>query len=69
MTHSTISDVSLAMAELFCDQCIGESSGHMAMIPNNPTLDAMAKAHGVMNKEQFAEFLRACADWLDGGGR
>jgi hypothetical protein len=49
--------VSEPVATFFMDQCIGETSGHMAMIPNNPVLDGLITAHGVKNKKDFAAFL------------
>ena len=56
--------VSEPMAELFMDQCMGETSGHMAMIPNNPTLYGLCKAHRIKNKEDFARFLSQVASQL-----
>ena len=56
--------VSEPMAELFMEQCVGETSGHMAMIPNNPTLYGLCKAHRIENKADFALFLRQVADKL-----
>ena len=55
-------------ALLFYEQCLGESNGHMAMIPNNPVIQSIATAHGIKTKEDFACFLREVADYLDGGG-
>ena len=49
--------VSEPVAEYFMDQCIGETSGHMAMIPNNPVLAGLCKAHRVESKDDFAKFL------------
>ena len=67
--------VSLAMSELFYEQCAGTTSGHMAMIPNSPILFGITAAqcgnpvgHNAASKEDFAAFLRDAADWLDGGG-
>ena len=56
--------VSEPMAELFMDQCMGETPGHMAMIPNNPTLYGLCKAQRIRGKEDFARFLRQVADKL-----
>ena len=50
--------VSEPVAEFFMDQCIGETSGHMAMIPNNTILSGLCKAHRVNDKPQFAAFLQ-----------
>ena len=62
-------DINNEMAELFYEQCCGESAGHMAMIPNSPILKSIAKVHGIKNQEHFAVFLREVANWLDGGGQ
>ena len=57
--------VSEAMAELFYDQCAGDSNGHMATIPNSPILNSILIAHKARDtKAQFAEFLREVADQL-----
>jgi hypothetical protein len=56
--------VSEPMAELFMTQCMGEVAGHMAMIPNNPTLYGLCKAHRINDKDDFARFLRQVADQL-----
>lgn len=49
--------VSEPVAEFFMDQCMGESTGHMAMIPNNAVLFGLTSAHRVKSKEDFAKFL------------
>lgn len=57
--------VSKEMADLFYDQCVGSTDGHMAAIPNSPVLWSIAvanNAHGT--KEQFADFLYGIADRL-----
>lgn len=64
-----IDSVSHSMAKLFYDQCFGTTDGHMAAIPNNPVLNSIVVASGVRTQEQFADFIREVADWLDGGGR
>ena len=62
-------EVSEGVAKFFKDQIVGETSGHMAMIPNNPTLYGLALAHKADNSDaDFAKFLREIADWIDGGG-
>lgn len=59
------------MAKLFMDQCIGEYSGHMSMIPYNPTLRSIFTACGIDScdskekQKQFVEVLRKFADSLD----
>ena len=69
-------NVSEGVANFFKDQLFGTSDGHMATIPNNPTLRALMIAHGISEQSskedadhKIAEFLRECADWIDGGGR
>ena len=57
--------VSEPVAEYFMEQCMGETSGHMAMIPNNPTLFGLCKAHRINSKEHFAAFLRDVANELE----
>lgn len=56
--------VSEAVATYFYEQVCGMYSGHMAGIPNNPVLYGLAKAHRVDTHEDFARFLRQCADQL-----
>ena len=56
--------VSKPMAKLFMDLCMGESSGHMAMIPNNPVLFAMCKSHNIYDEDDFSRFLRMVANQL-----
>lgn len=61
-------EVSKGVAVFFKDQIIGTHSGHMAELPNNPTLYGLSIAHGVyQSTEDFCSFLRAVADQLDGG--
>jgi len=40
------------------EQCIGESAGHMSMIPNSPILSALCKAHREDSKDRYASFLQ-----------
>jgi len=54
--------VSREMAVFFMEQCIGETNGQMAAIPNNPGL---CIAHKVDNMPKFIDLLRAMADELD----
>ena len=56
--------VSEPAAEFFMDQCMGESNGHIAMVPNNPVLFGLCKAHRIHDKTQFAAFLLQVADKL-----
>jgi len=56
--------VSEPVAEYFMDQCMGETSGHMALIPNNAVLFGLCKAHRINSKENFAAFLRDVANEL-----
>ena len=56
--------VNKEMAQLFYEQCCGETCGHMSMIPNSPILSSIAKVHNVKNQDMFAEFLRLVADHL-----
>ena len=64
-----------ALAEFFYEQCAGTTSGHMALIPNNPVIFGLVRAvtgtsdncHAASQTE-FAELLRDMADFLDGGG-
>jgi len=61
--------VSESVSKFFKDQVIGSHNGHMSLLPNNPTLQGLAMAHGAdKSDEDFAKFLRAVADWIDGGG-
>ena len=57
-------ETSKPMAILFYELCAGETSGHMAMIPNNPTLYGLCRAHGVVTQKDFAEMLKAIANEL-----
>ena len=56
--------VSDAMAILFKDQCMGETSGHMAMIPNNPVLFGICTAHNIKTDKDFSDFLKQVAEKL-----
>jgi hypothetical protein len=60
------------LAKFFYEQCAGTTSGHMAMIPNNPTMFALVKAHSgrddnhyAATQTEFSEMLRQMADALD----
>ena len=57
--------VSEPVAYFFYEQCAGESNGHMSMIPNNPVLSGLCKAHAIHTKEDFSRFLRQVADSLE----
>jgi uncharacterized protein YfdQ (DUF2303 family) len=60
-------NVSKEMARLFMNQCVGEHSGHMSMIANNPTLRAMVMCHidgNAISENEFAEFLLKAAEQL-----
>lgn len=62
-------DVSKGVAIYFKEQLVGETSGHMAAIPNNPVLRGLLMAHDASDSDaSLAIFLRECADWIDGGG-
>ena len=37
-------EVSIEIARLFKDQCVGQYNGHMAAIPHNPVLASIFKA-------------------------
>lgn len=56
--------VSKETAEHFMELCAGSHSGHMANIPNNPSLMVFCQAHGLStsngfpNRRDFAHFLR-----------
>jgi hypothetical protein len=56
--------VSEPMAEFFYTQCVGKYDGHMAAIPNNPTIFGVCEAHRVYSRDDFARFLRGVADAL-----
>jgi len=60
--------VSGAVAEFFMNQCVGESNGHMALIPNNPVLYGLCKAHGVETPKDFAAFLQDIVNNIDREG-
>jgi hypothetical protein len=60
------------LAKFFYEQCAGTTSGHMAMVPNNPTMFALVRAYTgkhdncyAATEKQFAEMLREMADALD----
>ena len=57
-------EVSKPMAIFFKELCIGETSGHMAMIANNPTIHAFCSSHGVRNSLEFAELLAKISERL-----
>lgn len=57
--------VNESIATLFYEQCMGRYSGHMANIPNNPILDSICKASGVVNKRDFKQFLIELSENLD----
>ncbi len=58
--------ISRELALFFEQQIYGTYSGHMAEIPNNPTLYGLLSAHGIHPHDGtlFPEFLRAVADAL-----
>lgn len=65
--------VNKGMAKFFYEQCAGSYTGHMANVPNNPTLFGIMKAHTetmdncyAMTQTEFANFLNAVADNLRG---
>lgn len=65
-----IQPVSKPVAQLFLEQCVGSTSGHMAAIPNSPTIQTIIGCHVPSQRENihfkdFAEFLRQVADQLD----
>ncbi len=67
-------DPNKAMAEFFYEQCAGSTSGHMAMLPNNPVVYGLIKAHTgtrdnchAATKTDFAVLLRKMADELTDG--
>lgn len=53
-----------SIANLVYDQMMGTYSGHMANIPNNPTLMSICNASGVTDRKTFKEFLKQVADKL-----
>ena len=57
--------VSEATAQFFYEQCAGEYTGHMSLIPNNPVIHGLIKAHSAIERSDFTRFLRQCADKLD----
>ena len=63
-----------AFAKFFYEQCAGTSSGHMAMVPNNPTLFGLVKACSghqdncyAATRSEFAQMLIDIANELDAG--
>ena len=65
-------DSNKAIAEFFYEQCAGSTTGHMAMLPNNPVMFGLIKAHSgkkdncyASTKTEFSAFLRKIADELD----
>lgn len=52
-------------AEFFYDQCAGHYAGHMANIPNNPTLYGLCFAHRIMGKSDFILFLKGVIEQLE----
>jgi hypothetical protein len=58
-------EVDTPMAEFFMNLCRGETSGHMAMIPNNPTMYALCQAYEITSKHDFAKFLKMVAVSLE----
>lgn len=60
------------LARFFYEQCAGSTTGHMAMVPNNPVIFGLIKAcsnHSdnsyAATEMDFAEILRGMADSLD----
>jgi hypothetical protein len=56
--------VNESIAKLFFEQIMGTYSGHMAAIPNNPTLKSICEASGAFDKKTFKQFLIDVADKL-----
>jgi hypothetical protein len=54
-----------ALAELFYQQCVGTYSGHMASIPNNPTIACIFAACKADGRHEFADQIRKFADAID----
>lgn len=61
-----------AISKFFYEQCAGSTSGHMAMIPNNPVLFGLIKSMSGTNdnnyactQTEFAAILRELAEDLD----
>lgn len=67
MTITREINVNESIAKLFYDQCMGSTSGHMANIPNSPILSAICLASGVVNENDFKQFLIDVSEELDGG--
>ena len=63
--------ISKELADFFIDECFGSHTGHMAMIPNNPTLQGLARAHGVVDSNghvvprRAKAFLREICDRIE----
>jgi hypothetical protein len=63
-------EVSIEMARLFKDQCVGSYSGHMSMISNNPIMQSIFMSILPRNNhstEEFAEILIAIGNKLKEG--
>lgn len=58
-------DAETALARYFYEQCAGSYSGHMANVPNNPTLFGIVEASGAKSKKDFAALMRRFADALE----
>lgn len=63
-----------ALALFFYEQCAGTFTGHMANVPNNPTIHTLVRASSekgssgntyAATKNDFAKFLRGMADQLE----
>lgn len=63
--------ISKELADFFIDQCFGSHNGHMAPVPNNPTLQGLARAHGVVDRNgevsnrRVKAFLREIYDRIE----
>lgn len=59
------------LATYFIEEAFGSYSGHMSMIPNNPSLQGLARAHGCadsngrIERESMKQFLRDIADAIE----
>ena len=69
---NTIEINETAIADYFYEQCAGTTSGHMSMIPNNPTIFGLVKSMTgrsdrmyAATKTDFAQILVALAKKLD----
>ena len=65
-------EVSKNFAKYFYERCAGASTGHMAMIPNNPEIFGFFKVFTESNNSnhsatvsEFAKILHAVADKLE----